>query len=674
MNKPAKDRSLRYLSLVALFCIVSVIYLGRLFYIQIAGREGEYDAGVRSRTVTVQAVRGQIYDRNGNVLVKNDYTYDLTFSYAALSTQDQTRVNNLYLKLLAALAECGEEEAHSERFFPLDGTYPYYSFSSAAKDGDSVVYYRLQRVLQDKGLASGIKASEFVKSYVQKNNLLALDADGQRIFSDAEVHRLIRLYYDFDALRFATNGQDYVFAKDVSIRFLTMAKEFGVSGVNVVYNVFRSYAYPGYASHILGSVGPIYSEEWEYYNEQGYQMNAIVGKSGCEAAFESYLHGEDGELVIEEDAKGNVLSYTMKKEPVPGCDVYLTLDIDLQIAAEDALADNIGRITSSDAGATVVMDPTDFSVLAIASYPTYDLSDYDYNELAENEAKPLLNRALNGIYAPGSTFKLGVAALALTDGVVTRDETVACTGKYHGILGCSTHSTPGFEHSAVNVVRALAVSCNSFFSEMGNRLGIDRMEEALSNFGFGKSTGFELGGAVGTLAGPTYRKAVHGEEWTPGMTWQAAIGQSDTQASPLQLAAYVSTILNGGTRYQSHLLKCVYRYGEDTPFYTFTQSDDTILDRFPLSNETVSTIKEGMRQVVTGSSTISAYMKNIPVSVGGKTGTAQTGKSWDNGLFVCAAPYQNPEIVVATVLEKGNSGTAASYTASRVLASYYKVK
>ena len=156
------------------------------------------------------------------------------------------------------------------------------------------------------------------------------------------------------------------------------------------------------------------------------------------------------------------------------------------------------------------------------------------------------------------------------------------------------------------------------------------------------------------------------------MTWQAAIGQSDTQASPLQLAAYVSTIMNGGTRYTSHLLKCVYRYGEDTPYYTITQSAETILDVFPLSSSTVSTIKEGMRQVVAGSSTISGNMKNIPVTVGGKTGTAQTGKARDNGLFVCAAPYNDPEIVVATVIEKGNSGTAVSYTASRILAAYYK--
>lgn len=671
MSKPAKDRSLRYLSLVALFCIVAVIYLGRLFYIQISGREGDYDAGYTKRTVTVQAVRGEIKDCNGKVLVKNDYTYDLTLSYAALSSQDQTRINKLYLSLFASLSECGEESAHNERFFPLTGTYPYYSFSSAAKDGDSAIYYRLQRVLKDNDLKTDLKASELARHYVSKNNLLALDAAGERIFSDAEVHRLIRLYYDFDALRFATNGQDYVFAENVGIRFLTMAKEFGVSGVNVVYNVSRSYVYPGYASHILGAVGPIYSEEWEYYNEQGYQMNAIVGKSGCELAFESYLHGEDGELVIEEDSKGNVISVTVKKEPVPGCDVYLTLDIDLQIATEDALAENVARV-GSEAGATVVMDPRDFSVLAIASYPTYDLSDYDYTELAQNEAKPLLNRALNGIYAPGSTFKLGVAALSLTDGVVTRDETVTCTGKYHGVLGCSTYHTAGFEHSAINVVRALAVSCNSFFAEMGNRLGIDRMEKALANFGFGKSTGIELGGAVGTLAGPTYRKSVHGDEWTAGMTWQAAIGQSDTQASPLQLAAYVSTVLNGGTRYTSHLLKCVYRYGVDEPFYTFAQSEETILDSFPLSSSTVATIKEGMRQVVSGSSTISNYMKNVPVTVGGKTGTAQTGKARDNGLFVCAAPYNDPEIVVATVIEKGNSGTAVSYTASRVLTSYYK--
>ena len=682
-----RNHSVRYLAIVLVFCVICVIYLGRLFYIQIAGRENTYDTGTTTRQVTVQAVRGEIYDRNGKKLVSNSYTYDLKLSYNRFSALRVQEKNEVCLQLAQALRACDAEDSHTERFFPFEGSYyPYYYYNEETTDGDSLRYYRLGRVLSDLGLDADTSAEELRDHYVEVYQLLATDADGNRLYDDDEIDTLIHLYYDMDALRFRSTGE-YSFATDADMTLMTYVKERNLSAVDFMINIERVYSYPGYASHILGTVGPIYSEEWEYYNEQGYQMNAIVGKTGCESAFEEYLRGTDGILLIEEDSAGNIVNVTVKKEPVAGCDVYLTVDMDLQIAAEDGLAENVAYVsdratsvaTGSEcrAGATVVMDPDTFEVLAIASYPTYDLSTYNanYDVLAGNEDQPLLNRALNGYYAPGSTFKLGMAAVGLMEEAVTANTVISCVGKYPsagfvGGVGCSTY---GDNHwGGVDVVHAIAYSCNSFFCELGTRLGIETMERYMSRFGFGESTGFELGGTSGVLAGPTYRGEIHGDAWTTGNTWHASIGQSDTQASPLQLACYVSTLVNGGTRYTAHLLHSVYKVGNSEPIYLFAQTEDTVLDSIEIPTAVLDTVFEGMREVVANSSVIRRWINSsIPVTVGGKTGTAQTGTECDNALFVCAAPYDDPEIVIATVLEQGYTGGYAALTAGRVLEKYY---
>ena len=676
----------RYLAIAVAFCLICVIYLGRLFYIQISGRDDQYGSGTTVRTVTVQAVRGEIYDRNGKALVTNRYTYDLMLSSSFLSLPN-SRANDTCLKLINALQSTAEGNKHVERFFPLDGAYPYYSFSAEATDGDSVVYYRLRRVLGDLDMKTDATAKELVDHYVKTYGLLGVDEYGKRIYDDDQIHQLIRLRYDMDAVRFGSTN-DYSFATDVSLSLMTYVKEMSLGGTSFRVNVERVYNYPGYASHILGTVGPIYSEEWEYYNELGYQMNAIVGKTGCEYAFEQYLHGSDGKMEIVEDAAGNVVSVKVLTPPVAGSDIHLTIDIDLQIAAEDGLAENVADVVADsggvvsrgsgcNAGAAVAMDPDTFDVLAIASYPTYDLSTYNlvYNDLATDAAKPLLNRALNGSYAPGSTYKLGVAIAGLMEGKVSASSTIPCYGVYERYDDyrpkCSTYGTHSGE---VNAVTAIKYSCNCFFYELGYRLGIDGMNGYMSRFGLGQSTGLELGGTKGILAGPDYRLEIHHpDEWTEGMVLSAAIGQSDNTSSPIQLACYLATIVNGGTRYSAHLLNSVYTFGSDTPTYTYVQTDETVLDRTEIPQSALSTVLQGMREVITGNRTVSSNLKKVPVTVGGKTGTAQNSSGCDNALFVCAAPYDDPEIVISVVLEQGYSGGNASLTAARILEQYYGV-
>lgn len=662
------------MGIALIFCLICVIYLGRLFYIQISGRDNDRKSGTVTRTVTVQAVRGEIYDRNGTPLVVNRYTYDLTFPYDHFSALSVHAANESCLQVFTALKQTGETDKHVERFFPFEGAYPYYSFTAEATDGESIPFYRLQRVLGDIGLEADATEKEIVDHYTKTYSLLSVDANGKRIYNDDQVDRLLRFRYDMDAVRFASAGE-YTVAENVGLGLMTYVKELSPDAVTFTVNAVREYCYPGYASHILGSVGPIYSEEWEYYSEQGYQMNAAVGKSGCELAFESYLHGVDGKMEIEFDAMGNVLSTTVLSEPIAGNDVYLTIDINLQKAAEDGLAENVAHVGGDcNAGAAVVMDPNTFSVLAIASYPTYDLSTYQllYSDLAADPAKPLLNRALNGAYAPGSTYKPGVAAAAMTTLGINSSFSVSCNGTYpyYHKPGCSTVDQHGIGY--VDVIEAIAYSCNSVFYELGRQLGINNMNAYMKALGFGQSTGLELGGAVGAVAGPDYRLEIHHPyPWQEGDVLSAAIGQSDNTATPIQLTSYLSTLVGDGTRYAAHLLDRVYAFGSNEPIYVHTP---LVLSSVTLEDADRADILKGMEQAVKGNGTVWRNMRNLPVSVAGKTGTAQIGNDSYNALFVCAAPSESPDVVISVVLEQGQSGGNASLTAARILEAYYGVK
>ena len=690
-NRVQRVHVLRYLIIAAIFCTVCFFYMGKLFYVQISGKQNSYQPTTVTRTVSIPAVRGEIFDRNGNKLVANAYSYDLVISHATFSTLSPLSSNKTCLNLLSALKACDELDAYEQKYFPFEGTYPYYYLSEEVKTLDSIPYYRMVRVISDLGLDKNTTPRQLADYYVNTYQLLATDRDGNRLFSDDEIDAIIRLRYDMDAKRFGATS-DYILATalDSSSLLIAYVSELSPVGADFVINVSRSYAYDGYASHILGTVGPIYSEEWEYYNSLGYQMNAVVGKTGCELAFEEYLHGTDGKMEIEIDSTGKVVRETVLTQPISGLNVYLTIDIDLQIAAEDGLAENVQYVVEAsngllsqgagcNAGAAVAIDPDTFDVLALASYPTYQLSLYNqsYNAIAANEAKPLLNRALSGLYAPGSTFKLGIATAGLMEGAINDTDTINCSGEYpqgsQWSISCSTYG-PSSHRGATTVTRAIAQSCNSFFCETGDRLGIDRIEYYMKKFGFGEDTGLELYNQSGILAGPTYRQENNvGDIWYPGNTWQAAIGQSDNLSSPLQLACYVATISNGGTRYAAHLLHSVYEFGNPEPVFVYGQNNKTVLDSIEggIPDDVQATVFAGMREVVTSNASINALMDSLPVEAGGKTGTAQTGGECDNALYVGSAPYNAPEIVISVVLEKGYAGSRAARTAAAILGEYY---
>ena len=692
MNQQKIPRRIFILAII--FCVVCLLYVFRLVGIVLTGEKPV----IQDHSfvyVTVNAARGQIYDRNGVPLVTNKYVYNLVLDDQTLPDDDYDRNKGLLL-LLHVFSHSSEADHRTKDLYPFVGTYPDLTYHSDVSE-DTTMRYRLVRRLAANELEDDVKthtvasleayyaenpedfptAETVVKYYLKKYGLNEQNQD-QNLYTDAQIDALLRLYYDMECNNFG-GLNPYTLATDISLSLITEIKEHAIPGVTFAYTVQRQYEYPGYASHILGNIGQIYAEDWEYYKDLGYNMNDVVGISGCEYAFESYLRGISGTKVLEFDAKGNLVGEYYESMPVAGKDVYLTIDINLQIAAEDGLAENIkyirdrGYNKDCQSGSLVAMHPTTGEVLAIASYPTFDLTTYnlDYSDLYADPAQPLLNRALQGLYAPGSTFKLGMVVAGMQEGVVQASTPLLCEGTYTG-LGSGYQPKCTGVHGNINAPNAICVSCNCYFYELGRQLGIEKMNRYCDFYGFGKKTGVELYEEIGILAGETYREQNGLATWQPGDTIAAAIGQSDNSFTPIQIASYLCTLLNGGTRYSAHLLGSVNTYFTNE---TAVKVEPKVLSELSIAQNTLDTVKLGMKMMVEESATVSYFMRNVPVTVGGKTGTAQIGQGLiDNALFVCAAPYDDPEIVISVVIEKGAGGSYSSLSAARVLEAYYAGK
>ena len=640
--------------------------------------------------ITVKASRGEIYDRNGEPLVTNHYVQNLMIDDQTLPADDYER-NKALLTLLYVFNNSSEVSKRTQDKYPFTGSYPNLTYTEEVYE-DTTTRYRLIRRIAENEIEKGVKTHtvDTLESYYAQNpdafpsektiidfflKKYGLDEkhSGDYLYTDVQIDALLRLYYDMECNNFG-GLNTYIFATDLSLPLIISIEERGIAGVTFSYTIQRCYEYPGYASHILGMIGQIYAEDWEYYKALGYNMNDYVGISGCEYAFEQYLRGIDGVKVLKFDKNGNLVDEYYKTEPVPGNDVYLTIDINLQIAAEDGLAENIKFInkTECQSGALVANDPNTGEILAIASYPTFDLTTYnaDYLDLYANPAQPLYNRALQGLYAPGSTFKMGMVVAGMQENVITSSTPLLCEGTYKG-LGSGYQPGCTGTHGYIDAANALRVSCNCYFYELGKQLGIESMNQYCSFYGFGQKTGVELYEEVGILAGESYREQHGLSTWQPGDTIAAAIGQSDNSFTPIQIASYVATVVNGGTRYSAHLLHSVKEHFTDN---TVVSVQPTVLSELAIDENTLNTVKYGMELMIaqSESNNIQKYMRKFPVTVGGKTGTAEIGiDNIYNCLFVCAAPISDPDIVVSVVIEKGPGGSYACIAASRVLEAYY---
>lgn len=680
--------SLRLTLLSLLFVAICVSYLINLVKLQITGQDyyNIIHEETRTRYVTITAKRGEIYDRNGKALVINTAAYNISLEYGAMP-RGKADFNAVILQTLAAIRDGGGAENITTPTFPFDGAYPTYQKNADffASPTNQMKFASLLRRLEldedttEEELFHFLRLRYGIAAYNRYTDTYTEN------YAEADAETLLRIRFDMEYMQFS-RVEPYTLATDVSLPTLTYVKELSIGQVMITEEAARTYLYDGYASHILGHIGKIQEKDAEYYKELGYNGDAYVGITGMEKVCEAHLHGTDGTLQIIEDAYGNVISETVVKEPIAGNDVYLTIDIDLQIAAEDALADNITYIhqraaledakfdgEDANSGAVVATDPNTGEILAIASYPTFKLSDYtkNYSAYAADPLKPLLNRATGGTYAPGSTFKPGVAAAALQEGVITAGTVIVDRGAYH--FGdyhprCWIYLRQGRTHGAQTVVEAIQNSCNYFFYEVGNRLGIETMNRYSRMLGLGEATGIEIGEKVGILAGPDYSESV-GNIWNPGNTLQAAIGQSDNMFSPLQLSMYTSTLINGGTRYRAHLLKEVRNFASGKAVEVV---EPEIVDQVEFKSGILPTIKSAMKDVVESGSAARIF-RRYDIAVGGKTGTAQVGgERSDNALFIGFAPYDNPQIAVAVVVEQGANGTDAAYTARAVFDQYLK--
>ena len=664
----------KYLILTGFFAVVCLVFIIRLASFQFFGdnEENYREYGVKNftYTVTIPALRGDICDRDGKIITTTKQSYALAFDYWSMPVDDGES-NRSILLALEALQVTGASDKRTKDYFPFEGTYPSLQWKEETLQEGSELHTRLLRVLKRRNFKEDMTDEEMISWYVKKYGML--DGEGEPLYTNEEMTELLRVRYNMDAVDFGTYVQ-YHLADDVSIETVSWVKERDPLGMVFPRSTERQYNYPGYLSHILGSVGKITAETIDYYTELGYSADAIVGTSGVEKLFEEYLHGTDGEMTVVEDKDGYIIDRYVSKEPIAGKDVWLSIDIDLQMAAEDSLAEYVERYSENESagGAFVAIDPETNGVLVMASYPTYDLTTLgiDYDSLVANPAIPLLNRALNGTYTPGSTFKLGTAAAALEEGKISKGSEVNCVGFYtlgNYRMKCWVHPD---SHGHQNVVEAIMNSCNVFFAEMGDRLGIDVMNRYSKAFGLGQPTGIELSESLGNLAGEESRLENGGGAWYPADTVMAAIGQSDNAFTPLQICNYVTTLLRGGTRYEVHILDSVREYYTDEVIENKTPS---VLGELELSSHTVSTVMEGMKKMVSESATATYLFENIPVTVGGKTGTAEVGTDNDNGLFVCSAPYNNPDIISACVIEGSNTGRYSEGVAAAVLEAYYGV-
>ena len=713
-------RHFRLHILAILFFAVMAVYLGVLFNTQVNDYDYYYASSIRTiaRSETVEAARGNITDRNGKVLVSSRSSYNLTFD-ASLLDEDED-ANEAILRLLELCQERGInwvdalpitrsapfaytldslDSTASSRFLTylkdLDGAAEALGayllehpalLETTDEDGDienpaddiladaDLTDAQKAGQLLDELTASQLTASMLEGAGLSPTRLIALmreDLDVPASFSVAEARLVLGIQYEIRS-RNLVRTDAYVLAEDIDTELISLLNDGDYAGARITPSSVREYE-TTYAAHILGYLGDITAEDdyWNTLAPLGYAMNDKIGRSGVEAAFEEYLRGTDGVRVVSSNEEGKITGEYYSAEPVPGNTVELTIDLDLQQATEDALAATITAMNESDpvesrGGAAVVLDVDTREVLAMASYPTYDLATFRqssvYAALNADPNHPFTNRATQGRYAPGSTIKPLTAVAALEEGLITPTERIRSPYRWyypndptHSYINCA-----GGDHGRLNVTQAITRSCNYFFAEMGYELGMDTYLEYLQAFGLGEHTDIEIGDAAGTLP-----ENPEGQDRAP---W-AAFGQANQAYTPLQIANYIATLVSGGKFCQPHLLKSVKTYDNTEVVAVGETEPERVVS---ISDSTLQAVKEGMLGYTQPGGSVYNAFRSCVVTAGAKTGTSQLGgDQTENGVFVCFAPYDDPEIAVAIVIEHATWGANVASTGVEILNAYF---
>ncbi len=659
MKNPHPSRRRVYV-LLGFFCAFLVLFFAVLYDAQVVHGSENRARSITSNTAseTVTASRGIITDRNGKVLVSNRLAYTLVVDKSSFG-KDEAALNDAIWQLIQLCQEQG---------VTWNDTLPMTTGSSPQLTSKSLTE-SFREYLDDNKLPTDGGSAEVLAAM---RKLYKVDDS----YTDAQARLIVGVRYELDG------RSSYTFAEDVSTELLGRITDGKYRGVTIKTAAARVYN-TKLAAHILGTVGAIWQEEWRSdestgyvgYADKGYNMNDLVGKDGVEKAFEEYLHGKDGKRLITTDENGKITGELYTREPQPGGTVALTIDIDLQQVVEDTLASTIQGMIDKDSnergGAAAVIQVGTGEVLAMASYPTYDLETFnqDYDELVKDERLPMFNRATQGVYAPGSTFKLCTSVAALEEGIITPSTIIEDKGIYTYYVDpqpmCWIWRQAHTTHGRINVSQAIVDSCNYFYYEVGRLTGIKKLDEYATAFGLGQSTGIEIGDVSGVLASPEWAEA-HDREWTDGQTITAAIGQSYNLFTPLQLANYVATLVSGGEHYEAHLLKNVKSYDYSRVIGVYGKGP---LNDLNISDSTMAAVTKGMHDL-TYDSLRSAFSRCV-VEAGAKTGSAQVGTDIANGTFVAYAPYDDPEIAIAIVVEKGGSGSLLANAAVDIINAWF---
>ena len=654
----------RYRFVYFLLAFFALAAISRLVDLQVVnGEKYLQESRMRLvRTAAVKAPRGEIMDRNGTPLVTNETVFAVRLYKT--KNMDDAKLNDLLVTLLEKLEADGAQVTDS---FPVLG-------NGFSLKGQALSDWKEKYALSPEANREEV-LSFFAKRY------------GVSDFVRGEMRRtLIAQRYEMERTGFS-ESVSYTLATGISQNLMTtlLEKKLDYPGLVIETSPVRRFVHGTAAAHILGQTGKIYKEEYEELRAKNYAMDAIIGKQGIERYLEDALRGEDGLNRVSHTMDGQSVRTEVEKAPKKGDNVILTLDLSLQKSAEKALSDALAYVREKSAeedgdganaacGALAAIDVNTGEILALASAPTYDPARFyeDYEMISADKNLPMFNRAIGGAYEPGSTFKMATALAALEEGIITPTDTIEDLGiyKYYEDYQpiCWIYRGTGETHGIVNVSEALKHSCNYFFYEIGRRTTIEKMNTYAHLLGLGEATGIELTEEEnkGKLASPEQSEK-DGEKWVPGDTLQYAIGQSKNLFTPLQLANYLATIVNGGTRYKTHIVKAV----RDSQTGTLTQeTKPTVLSRIEISPENRKAILEGMRDVVE-LGTASTVFENFNIPVGGKTGTAEVPGRADNAIFVGFAPYDNPTIAVCAVLEEGVHGANAARAVRDVLDTYF---
>ena len=667
----------RMILLIAAACAVMGLFVLRLIFLQLVNGD-DFKAQATNTTdynFTVTAARGDIVDSSGRRIATSTTSYNVVLNKLLMGDRD---LDTMLQQIVELLRENGESWNDTLLIGQPDAA-GHYEFTD--DDTSTSDQKQLADMKDTLGLQQYATADDVMEMLVEKNNLQGFSLEWQRV--------LAGIHYEMDRQAFS-NVNNFVMAENVSAAAVATIKEHSLQlpGVEIVETSARSYEQSDIIPAVLGRVGKITAEKWKVTDsdgnvtyplrDKGYNMNDILGISGLESAYEDELRGKDGVETITRNSDGVIVDTQLTTVPEPGHTVQLTIDSNFQRAVDKALAENIDMINrvyntgdmKAAAAAAVVIDVKDGGVLAASNYPSFDQNLYatNYSEYSSDPGLPLFNRALQGLYTPGSTFKPAVAVAALDSGLINQYSTVFCNGVYNYFKDYHPKCTRHGHSGNIDVVTAIKWSCNIFFYDVGRRLTSDVYDAYAYKLGLGQRTGVEVSEATGRLT------TKNDSNYTASLDVQAAIGQGNTVVTPIQLATYAATLANNGVRYRTHFVKAIL---DTNTGEVLSETQPEVMDVIEGTGNTFELVREGMKQVP---STISGKISSYPIAIACKTGTPQRsetyapGKHYLNAMMVAYLPADDPEIAIGISIEYGGYGSRAGDLVVDIANAYFAMK